>query len=204
MALGNWTFGSCASQVDEEQRPGEAPADYVLRLAEAKARAAMPHGGSYQYIVAADTAVVDGQDILGKPAAAAQATEMLGRLRGHRHQVYTGLAVLSVQSGQTQTDLCVTDVPMRNYSDAEINDYVATGDPFDKAGAYAVQHPGFRPVESLSGCFASVMGMPLCHLARTLARMQYPTQDDLPRNCQAHLQYGCPVSGAILRGEQVG
>jgi septum formation protein len=204
MALGNWTFGTCVSQVDEEHRPDEGPADYVLRLAEAKARAAVTHAGSHQFIVAADTAVVDGPSILGKPGDAAQATEMLSRLGGHHHQVYTGLAVLDLQSGELQTDLCVTDVPMRSYSDAEINDYVATGDPFDKAGAYAIQHAGFRPVESLSGCFASVMGLPLCHLARVLARMASPPQDDLPSNCQAYLHYECPVSGAILRGEQVG
>ena len=204
MALGNWTFATCVSQVDEEPRPDEGPADYVLRLAEAKARAAIAQAGSHQFIVAADTAVVDGPSILGKPADAAQATEMLRRLRGHHHQVYTGLAVLKLQSGEMQTDLCVTDVPMRSYSDAEISDYVATGDPLDKAGAYAIQHPGFRPVESLSGCFASVMGLPLCHLARVLARMKSPPQGDLPSNCQAHLHYECPVSGAILRGEQVG
>jgi MAF protein len=204
MALGNWGFRSCVSQVDEDRQPGEAPADYVLRLAEAKARAAIAYAGSHQFIVAADTVVVDGQDILGKPAATAQATRMLVQLRGRRHQVYTGLAVLKLTGRQMRTDLCVTDVPMRGYSDAEIVDYVATGDPFDKAGGYAIQHPGFRPVDSLSGCFASVMGLPLCHLARVLARMDATPQDDLPMNCQAHLHYECPVSGAILRGEQVG
>jgi septum formation protein len=204
MALGNWSFAVSVPAVDEEQVPGEPPADYVLRLAETKARAAVASARSEQWIVAADTAVVDGSALLGKPADAAAAINMLRRLRGHAHQVYTGLAVLNLIDGRLLTDLCVTDVPMRRYTDADIDDYVRSGDPFDKAGAYAIQHPHFRPVASLRGCYASVMGLPLCHLARLLARMHAASQHDLPAHCQAHLSYACPVSSAILRGEQVG
>jgi septum formation protein len=204
MALGNWSFAVSVPAVDEQQLPGEPPADYVLRLAETKARAAVAGAGSEQWIVAADTAVVDGSTLLGKPAGAPAAIQMLQRLRGHAHQVYTGLAVLNLMNGQLLTDLCVTHVPMRRYTDADIDDYVQSGDPFDKAGAYAIQHPDFRPVESLSGCYASVMGLPLCHLARLLARMHAASQRDLPAHCQTHLNYVCPVSSAILRGEQVG
>ena len=204
MALGAWTFSVSVPAVDESQQPGEAPANYVLRLAEAKARAAAGGPHSEQFIVAADTVVVDGRTLLGKPADGPAAVEMLRRLRGHAHQVYTGLAVLNLRDGQLLKDLCITDVPMRPYSDSEIDDYVESGDPLDKAGAYAIQHPHFRPVESLAGCYASVMGMPLCHLARVLARMHAGPQSDLPANCQARLDYACPVSSAILRGEQVG
>lgn len=204
MALGSWTFGISVPDVDETQRPDEAPAEYVLRLAETKAHAAAARAGAERFVVAADTAVVDGDTLLGKPANTEDAIAMLKRLRGHTHQVYTGLAVLDRQSGQMLTDVCVTGVPMRSYGDAEIRDYVNSGDPFDKAGAYAIQHAKFHPVEELSGCFASVMGLPLCHLIRLLARLGSSAQAALPAKCQAHLDYACPVSNAILHGEQVG
>jgi MAF protein len=204
MSLGNWTFTVCVSDVDETRQAGESPAEYVVRLAEGKARSAAARAGDYQGIVAADTAVVDGSAVLGKPADALDAVQMLRRLRGRSHQVYSGLAVLRAADGLMLTDLCVTDVPMRAYTDTEIQHYVDSGDPFDKAGAYAIQHAGFQPVQRLGGCYASVMGMPLCHLLRLLARMGFPAQPDLPAQCQTFLSYVCPVSSAILRGEQVG
>jgi MAF protein len=199
IALGNWTFSVFVSDVDESRFPGESPASYVLRLAEAKARASLAKAAGGMVIVAADTAVIDDGAILGKPKDAADAVRMLKRLRGHVHQVYTGLAVLKISTGQLLTDLCVTDVPMRNYADPEIEAYVRTGDPLDKAGAYAIQHPQFRPVENMSGCFASVMGLPLCHLVRVLARMDVSADANVPANCQKSLLYQCPVSAAILR-----
>jgi MAF protein len=175
-----------------------------VRLAETKARAAAAEKDKYTYVVAADTAVVDGRALLGKPADADEAKQMLGRLRGHTHRVYTGLAVAGKGGSQLLTDVCVTDVAMRDYSDAEIEAYVGSGDAFDKAGSYAIQHPGFRPVDKPSGCYASVMGLPLCHLTRLLARLDATAATDLPAKCQSHLNYACPVSSAILRGEQVG
>ncbi len=204
MALGNWIFTVSASDVDETQRPGEPPADYVLRLAEAKARVAAGRGAPGEIVVAADTTVVDDEQVLGKPRDAAEAAAMLRQLRGHAHRVYTGLAVLNTATGQLVRDLCVTSVPMRDYSDEEIERYVATGDPLDKAGAYAIQHDRFHPVARLSGCFASVMGLPLCHLLRSLQKMGLPHDDEVPTRCQLHLKYGCPVTVAILRGEQAG
>lgn len=204
MALGDWVVSSCAPEVDESRWDGEAPADYVRRLAQAKARTAVDDAADGALVVAADTAVVDGETVLGKPLDAVDAVRMLKRLRGRIHQVYTGIAVMQAGASRAETDVCVTDVPMRNYSDAEIDEYVASGDALDKAGAYGIQHAGFHPVEALSGCFASVMGMPLCHLLRLLDRMQAPLQPALPERCQSHLKYSCPVSGAILRGEPVG
>lgn len=204
MGLGAWTFTVSVSGVDETQRPGEPPGDYVLRLAEDKARAALSHASPADVILAADTTVVDGATLLGKPADAAEATLMLRQLRGRVHQVYTGLALIHVSTGRMLRDLCVTDVPMRDYSDGEIDRYVRSGDPLDKAGAYAIQHDQFHPVSGLAGCYASVMGLPLCHLLRLLAQLN-PVQDrDLPSRCQAYLNYRCPVSEAILRGERVG
>ncbi len=204
MALGDWTFNVSVTDVDETQRPGESPAEYVLRLAEDKARAAAPHAASGAIVVAADTTVVDAGTILGKPADAREAAAMLKQLRGHRHQVYTGLAVIDSSTAQLLKDLCVTDVPMRDYRDEEIDRYVATGDPFDKAGAYAIQHDEFHPVANLSGCFASVMGLPLCHLLRLLEKLGVRRDPEVPSRCQVHLHYPCPVSVAILRGEPVG
>ena len=197
-------FSVSVSNVDESQRTGEAPADYVLRLAEAKARAAVANARPEHIIIGADTAVVDGNQILGKPKDMMEATAMLKMLRGHAHQVYTALAVLRMNDARLVTDLCVTNVPMRNYSDEEIEAYVLSGDPLDKAGAYAIQHLGFRPVENMKGCYASVMGLPLCHLLRVLRKMDVRPEVDLPAACQSRLQYQCPVSSAILRGEQIG
>ena len=94
------------------------PADYVLRLAETKARAIKADAD--QIILAADTTVVDGSEILGKPQDNAEAVRMLTQLRGHTHQVYTGVALLRLSDGLLLKDLCVTDVPMRAYSDEEI------------------------------------------------------------------------------------
>jgi MAF protein len=199
LALTGIPFVVLVADVDESQLANESPADYVLRLAETKARAV--HAEAGQVILAADTTVVDGTDILGKPKDAAEATTMLKRLRGHVHQVYTGIALFRKSDGLLLTDLCVTDVPMRDYSDEEINAYVATGDPLDKAGAYAIQHPGFHPVARMDGCFASVMGLPVCHVILQMRKMNLQPDTGFFAGCETLLEYHCPVSSAILNGE---
>ena len=212
LALTGWTFSVAPAEVDESQLPGEAPGDYVLRLARGKARACLSwrlgqgaaQAAEDDLILAADTAVVDGEGILGKPKDKAEAAEMLVALRGHSHQVCTGIALLRMKDRRLVTDLCVTEVPMRAYRDDEIANYVATGDPLDKAGAYAIQHPQFQPVEKLNGCYASVMGLPLCHLVRSLSRLEVTPAADVPANCQSALNYPCPISRAVLNGEPVG
>ena len=198
LALGDWMFNVIIANVDESTRENESPAEYVLRLAETKARAitAQPD----QIILAADTTVVDGNDILGKPKDNVEAFTMLTRLRGHTHQVYTGLALFRLSDGLILKELSVTDVPMRNYSDEEINAYIQTGDPLDKAGAYAIQHPRFKPVAHMEGCYASVMGLPMCHVVRMMRKMDSPPHADVPVKCQTLLEYQCPVSRAILNG----
>jgi len=198
ITLTGWDFTISVADVDESQHENESPSDYVLRLAETKARTATAL--SDQIILAADTAVVDGDEILGKPKDNADAVRMLTRLRGHPHQVYTGLALLRMSDGLLLKDLCVTDVPMRDYSDDEIRAYVETGDPLDKAGAYAIQHPQFRPVASMDGCYASVMGLPMCHVVRLMRQMEFTPNADVPANCQVLLEYQCPVSSSILSG----
>jgi len=197
LALAGWPYRIQPADVEETPLPGEPAEVYVLRLAESKARAA---AGSAEdgLVLAADTTVVDAGAILGKPNDADQARAMLWQLRGRTHQVLTALAVLQSHTDRLLTDVCATDVPMRAYTEAEIEAYVASGDPLDKAGAYAIQHAGFHPVESLAGCYANVVGLPLCHLVRTLRKLGLPPRADLPQACQAALGYQCPVYEQIL------
>ncbi|HEY4693981.1 MAG TPA: Maf family protein [Bellilinea sp.] len=199
-----WTFTVQPADLDESRLPGESPAEYVTRLAVAKARVVAEQNETTQLILAADTIVVDGDFLLGKPSSAAEAVTMLRQLRWRTHQVYTAIALLDPVTQMLETDLCVSQVPMREYSDAEITAYVATGDPLDKAGAYAIQHAEFHPVENFSGCYASVMGLPLCHLVRTARYFGVEPLKDVPAECQSNLTYNCPISDAVLRGEQVG
>lgn len=200
LALTGWNFTVSAADVDERQGENELPADYVLRLAETKAGAVRANVD--QIVLGADTTVVDGTDILGKPADSEEAIAMLKRLRGHTHQVYTGVALLRLRDRLLLKDLCVTDVPMRDYSDEEILAYVQTGDPLDKAGAYAIQHPQFQPVADLSGCFASVMGLPVCHAIRLMRMIDLQPKSDFFLSCETLLEYQCPVSRAIMIGEK--
>lgn len=196
-------FTRLAAQVDETPLPDEDGAEYVRRIANAKALAAAKQPNVRGLIITADTAVVDGYgrdraEILGKPRDFKDAAVMLRALRGHAHQVFTAITVLATQSGTILADLCKTDVLMRNYTDQEIDAYVATGDPMDKAGAYAIQHAGFHPVDNLDGCFANVMGLPMCHLVRNMAHLGMVLAVDAPRACQTALGYDCPVFATIL------
>jgi septum formation protein len=201
LALTKQNFIVSIADVDERTHPNESPAGYVLRLAKTKARATAGRAEADRIVLAADTAVVDGGEILGKPEDEAEAFAMLTRLRGHTHQVYTGLALLRRGYGLLLTDLSITDVPMRVYTDDEIRAYIATGDPLDKAGAYAIQDEQFHPVEHMSGCYAGVMGLALCHVTRMLRKLDIAVHTDVPANCQRHLEYECPVFDKILNGE---
>jgi MAF protein len=201
IALGGWMFHVRPVDIDETPHPGEPPIDYVLRMAATKARAAGAILNPGGIAVAADTTVADGEDILGKPSDERMVAEMLWRLRGRTHRVHTAIAVIRKDEPEPLTDVCTTEVPMREYSDEEMFAYIHTGDPFDKAGGYAIQHNGFRPVERMDGCYANVIGLPLCHLVRTLAKLNVPAAADVPANCQAALDYACPVYPRILAGE---
>jgi septum formation protein len=198
LALSGLPYHTHPADIDESPLPGEAPRAYVLRLAENKARAVAAQKPIDSLIIAADTTVADGLHILGKPSDERQAVEMLTRLRGHTHQVYTGVAVLRLADHILLRDACATDVPMRAYSPQEIAAYVATGDPLDKAGAYAIQHAGFHPVDRLQGCYANVVGLPLCHLTRLLRRLNAEPPANIPTACQKAMDYRCPVFKEIL------
>ena len=191
-------FEVVPADIAEVPLPGEPPLFYVLRLARHKAAAiAADQPG---LVIAADTTVVDGEELLEKPIDPTDARRMLQQLRGRVHQVYTGIAILDAETKHSYDAVCCTPVPMREYSDAEIDAYTATGDPLDKAGAYGIQHAGFHPVEGLRGCFASVMGLPLCHLLVGLRNFDLDIPGGLPDRCQAYLDYDCPAYQAILAG----
>lgn len=200
LALGGWAFNRAAADLNEDVRPGEDAAVYVERLAVEKARAILPHSHPPQVILGSDTTVVLDGEILGKPADSGEARLMLTRLRGRSHQVYTGIAILRASDQKLLSTVCQTEVPMRHYSDAEMDAYIASGDPLDKAGAYGIQHPHFQPVVNMEGCYASVMGLPLCHLTVLLRQWAIQPPADIAANCQNSLRYACPVSQFVLQG----
>jgi MAF protein len=151
-------------------------------------------------VIASDTVVVRDGRILGKPANPADAETMLRQLRGCEHAVYSGLAVCQPGSDRLLIDVARTGIQMRDYSDREMEEYIASGDPMDKAGAYAIQHRQFRPVANLDGCYANVVGLPLCHLVRCLRAWGIEPQEDVPQACQVHTGHLCDVYETILAG----
>ncbi|MHB1130929.1 MAG: Maf family protein [Chloroflexota bacterium] len=175
-----------AADVDETPTAGESPAATVCRLAVAKARAVTLEPEE-RFVIAADTMVVLEGEVLGKPADPAEATTMLCRLRARPHEVISGVAVLDHAGGRLAADALTTRVWMRDYADAEIAAYVASGEPFDKAGAYAIQDPVFRPVARLEGCYLNVVGLPLCLLLSLLweagASLDPPDPRQIRRLC---------------------
>jgi septum formation protein len=229
LALLGLPFRVTAPNVPEVPQPNEPPAGLVVRLSRAKARAAARRPGLgpvrerrghwpcvHPYreprflstnlqilIIACDTVVALDGELLGKPGDAGEAEAMLCRLRGRSHPVYSAITLLESSTGRTLTDMAETRVTMRVYTDAEIAAYVASGDSLDKAGAYAIQHPGFHPVAALRGCYANVMGLPLCHLTRCLRAWEIEPQQDVPAACQAHTGRACAVYPDILKRNPV-
>lgn len=158
--------------VPEVPWPGEPPEQTATRLALAKAEAAASQGGT-AVVVAGDTVVVDRGTILGKPGDPAEARAMLRRLRGRWHEVITGLALIDLPTGRRDVSAVTTRVRMRDYSDEEIERYVRSGSPLDKAGAYGIQDAAFHPVERIAGCYLNVVGLPLCAVVGALRRLGY-------------------------------
>ena len=150
-------------------------------------------------IVAADTIVALDERALGKPADEAEAQSMLRDLRGRTHEVHTGLALLDLTEGREVCDWHCAVVTMRDYSDQEIEAYIATGDPMDKAGAYAIQHPWFRPVSRLKGCFTGVMGLSVCHLLQALNALGLETAADMKALVAAHQGFACSLYDELDR-----
>ena len=173
-------------------------------MSQAKAQAAnqelgqRPGGAPGLVIIACDTVVAIGGEILGKPDDESEATVVLRRLSARPHAVYSAITLVDAVSGCMRTDVARTDISMRHYTEAEIAAYVASGDPLDKAGAYAIQNVTFHPVAEFRGCYANVMGLPLCNLARRLRAWGMEPVADLPARCQVHTGERCRVYPDIL------
>jgi nucleoside triphosphate pyrophosphatase len=164
------------------------PAAAAVNVAAAKARATVV--GEEEIVVAADTLVVIDDDILAKPADAEEARAMLDRLRGRAHHVLTGVVVRS--TALEWAGVVDTRVLMRAYEAGEVDAYIARGEPFDKAGGYAVQDQAFRPVEQLEGCYLNVVGLPLCAVASGLTALGEAMVSAGPPPC-TYCERGAPL-----------
>lgn len=201
-------FQVMAANVDEDSIITPDPTRNVVQTAWLKATkiveqlntAVFP---SQTLILAADTTVAFAGEMMNKPANEQDARQMLQRLRDTQHEVHTGFVLLEPGSGRKWEGVSTAVVTMRPYADAEIEAYVATSDPLDKAGAYAIQHPQFRPVAQLQGCYCNVMGLPICDLIIALIDFLGPNANWLPQIDfaavqKAHLHYPCPDLDRLL------
>lgn len=159
-----------ASAVPEEPLPGEEPLDHAIRLARDKALdvAARTEG---DFFIGADTIVVCDGEIMGKPRDAADAERMLKKLSGVPHEVITGYCVYDKARDGVVCEGVTTRVFFKRLRDDEIRDYIATGCPFDKAGAYAIQGGAAHMVERIEGSYTNVVGLPLCEVVEALRRV---------------------------------
>ena len=159
-------FRVVSPDVYEHMEEDLPPAQLVCRLSQRKARAVREQVGDEGLIIAADTVVALDGAVLGKPADELAAFKMLSTLSGVRHQVYTGLTVL--RGGEEHTEYEVTDVSFRELTQGEIEDYIRTGEPMDKAGAYGIQGYGALFISGIQGDYYNVMGLPVCRLGQLL------------------------------------
>ena len=161
-------FRVIVPDIDEHMDRPLPPAELVAAISGEKARAAQALAGPDAIVIAADTVVALEGAVLGKPADELDSFKMLSALSGVRHQVYTGVTVC--RGGEKQTAHEVTDVTFRELSEEEIEHYIATGEPMDKAGAYGIQGYGALLIQGISGDYYNVMGLPVCRLSGMLAR----------------------------------
>lgn len=150
--------------IDESRQSGEPPREYVLRIAKEKAQAVSTAGDDI--VLGADTVVCVEGEVLGKPATAAEAAAMLRALAGRKHSVFTGISLR--RGTRLIADVSETVVWFNQISDEEIAAYVATGEPMDKAGAYAIQGYASRFVRRIEGCYHNVVGLPVSLVYRHL------------------------------------
>lgn len=197
LSLCGYPFQVIVAAVDEASVDHPDPAENSLQTAQLKAQAVIDRLLNKEtervIIVAADTIVSLDGHMLGKPADAAEATYMLKGLRDRDHKVHTGMILVDLETGKEATAVHTASVFMRSYTDHEIESYVASGDAMDKAGAYAIQHPQFRPVTTLDGCYLGVMGLSVCQLLQLLHQLDVPTLADLRSLAEAHEHYPCPL-----------
>ncbi len=170
LALLGRPFRVIEPEHEEQRLPGEHPGDYAVRNAREKARSVRHHAATGPFLViGADTIVVLGERILEKPRDAADAHAMLRALAGQRHEVITGLALLTGTGEECRA--IRTAVEFRPLTDGEIEAYLATGEPFDKAGAYGIQGHAAHMVTEIRGSYTNVVGLPLAEVAMALATL---------------------------------
>jgi len=161
------------AEVDERTRPGEEPLEYVRRLAQEKALAVLASAPRGALVLGADTTVVVDRESLGKPADQSEARRMLERLSGRAHEVITGVCLAwhnPQGAAMTEVEYEVTEVEFAAMSAGEIAAYVASGEPMDKAGAYAIQGRASRWIPRISGCYFNVVGLPVARVCAMLER----------------------------------
>jgi 23S rRNA (uracil1939-C5)-methyltransferase len=163
-------FVTTASLVNETPAAGLTPAEQALAHARSKA-SAVADRTEHGTVIAADTIVVLDGEILGKPDSPEQAAEMLKMLRGKTHRVVTAVAVIDAATDETLADIKTSQVTMRHYTDAEIDIYVNSGSPLDKAGAYGIQDKEFNPVACIKGCYHNVVGLSVCLMMDMLLKL---------------------------------
>lgn len=155
------------SGIDEDLLPNETPESHAMHLARDKARDVAKLGNG-RFFIGADTIVVSGKEIMGKPQDAADAERMLRALSGSVHQVITGFAVIDAVSNAEITAAVKTLVYFKELRDDEIHSYIASGCPFDKAGAYAIQGDAAHMIRKIEGSYTNVVGLPLCEVVEAL------------------------------------
>lgn len=163
-------FDVLPSNVPEEHQPGEAPEEYVARLSRDKAHAIAAKNPS-QWVIAADTTVLLGDQLLEKPLDPADAARMLSLIAGKTHTVYTGVTLQRLDQQYCETRVAESEVRMLPLSPRDIEWYVATGEPLDKAGAYAVQGIGAMFIDSIHGSYTNVVGLPLATLFQMMRKV---------------------------------
>jgi MAF protein len=192
-----FTVGVAPIDEDAIQATYTGPVEETAKwTAEHKATATLTlTEASNRLIVAADTTVLLDNEILGKPRNTEHARELLLALRGRWHRVITGVVVCAMVDGKLKLSSasCTTPVLMRPYSEEEIDAYIATGDPMDKAGAYGIQHTQFQPTERIDGCFLNVVGLPLCVLTTLLAQFDITPTAEGRKNSACRWSERCRI-----------
>ncbi|HUL17350.1 MAG TPA: Maf family protein [Terriglobales bacterium] len=166
-----FAFAVLSSAVDETPMPGESPPDLVQRLAVAKAELVAARAVGPAIVIAADTVVTLEGAILGKPRTTEDARQMLEQLSGRTHSVFTGVSLIRLPDAERRQFVEVTQVHFASVSSEEVTRYLSSGEPFDKAGAYAIQGRAGRFIPRIEGCYFNVVGLPLARLCRTLSEM---------------------------------
>ncbi len=182
LSAGGYTHEVMVANIEEKRQSGELPEHYVLRNAREKGLAvcsADPISTAKAIIISADTIVVAfDNEVLEKPSDANEARRMLGKLSARTHRVLTGYALCNGTTGEVlETQVVQTQVLFRELSVQEIDNYIATGEPFDKAGSYGIQGYALTFVESIEGSYTNVVGLPMSQVAQSLQRYAIITQD---------------------------